>query len=128
MNLPSFKYHPQPLKTGAISKSEKECVCCGQKRGYIYTGSVYGEIDFEEQLCPWCIHSGLAAEKYDLCFTNYHSLIKAGLSEEIIENVSKRTPGYICWQSEHWLSHCNDACAFLGDAEKILLSNLIWIR
>lgn len=40
MDLPKFKYHPNPLVTGAIEPSEVACECCGKARGYIYS-SVY---------------------------------------------------------------------------------------
>lgn len=33
-----------------------------------------------------------------------------------MEEVNLRTPGYISWQQEWWLSHCGDACEFHGDA------------
>ncbi|MCK5338820.1 MAG: CbrC family protein, partial [Bacteroidales bacterium] len=33
MDLPKFKYHPDPLKSGSIVRSENECECCGKKRG-----------------------------------------------------------------------------------------------
>ena len=45
-------------------------------------------------------------------------LQQAGLSEEIISEVTERTPGFESWQQEVWLTHCNDACAYLGDASK----------
>jgi uncharacterized protein CbrC (UPF0167 family) len=37
------------------------------------------------------------------------------LSEEIIVEVSQRTPGFNSWQQEIWLACCNDACEFHGD-------------
>ncbi|REJ66450.1 MAG: hypothetical protein DWQ31_14945 [Planctomycetota bacterium] len=33
MALPVFKYHPDPLDTGAIAASDAICACCGQSRG-----------------------------------------------------------------------------------------------
>lgn len=27
-----------------------------------------------------------------------------------------RTPGYVSWQGERWMVHCDDAAAFLGPA------------
>lgn len=32
-----------------------------------------------------------------------------------IDELFKRTPGYVSWQGEHWLACCNDFCAFIGD-------------
>ena len=42
MNLPTFKYHPDPIASGSVEPSETECVCCGKARGYVYTANAYG--------------------------------------------------------------------------------------
>jgi uncharacterized protein len=124
MKLPSFKYHPDPISTDSICESDNKCICCGEKRGYVYIRNVYGTANIHEELCPWCIVSGKAAEKYDVVFIDYSSLVEAGLSQDVIDEVSKRTPGYTTWQGEEWLTHCNDACCFLGDAKKEVLQKL----
>ncbi len=118
MQLPQFKYHPYPLKTGAISNSDNQCVCCGRKRGYVYCASVYGKQDLENCLCPWCIANGKAAEKFHCSFIDDYPLYQAQLEESIICEVSTRTPGYHSWQQECWLTHCQDACEFHGDATR----------
>src|SRR5580698_1256897 len=41
--LPSFRYHPDPLATGAVKPSDVVCSCCQRNRGFIYTGPVYGK-------------------------------------------------------------------------------------
>ncbi len=115
-SLPSFRYHPNPLATGAVSPSAKVCICCSQARGYIYVGPVYSTNDLDESLCPWCISDGSAATKLDASFADSYPLHKAGVPENVIEEVNLRTPGYVSWQQEYWLSHCNDACEFHGDA------------
>lgn len=114
--LPCFRYHPDPLATGAVVASDKACICCNQARGYIYVGPVYSTTDLDESLCPWCIADGSAATKLDASFADSYSLHQAGVPDEVIEEVSLRTPGYVSWQQEYWLSHCNDACEFHGDA------------
>ncbi len=114
-SLPSFRYHPKPLATGAVSASDKVCICCNQARGYIYVGPVYSTNDLDESLCPWCIADGSAATKLDASFADSYPLHKAGVPEDVIEEVNLRTPGYVSWQQEYWLSHCNDACEFHGD-------------
>lgn len=116
MGLPYFKYHPEPLRTGQIVKSDCECVCCGKARGYIYIGPVYAVEDYDESICPWCIADGSAASKLDASFADSVPLLQAGVSKEIAEEVNLRTPGYTSWQQENWLSHCGDACEFHGDA------------
>lgn len=117
MELPKFRYHPDPLVTGAVVRETGVCVCCNRQVEYLYDASDYGE-DLPSKICPWCIADGSAHEQFDVTFTDTYALSSAGISDRIIEEVAQRTPGYICWQSEAWLSHCNDACAFLGDATK----------
>ena len=70
MNLPVFKYHPAPLSTGSLGQRTVPCICCGEAREYIYTGPVYSRFELDEVICPWCIESGLAHEKYDATFTD----------------------------------------------------------
>jgi uncharacterized protein len=114
--FPYFRYHPDPLATGAVVASAKTCVCCNKARGYIYAGPIHGTQDLDESLCPWCIANGDAASKLDASFADAYPLDRAGLSDEIIEEINLRTPGYVSWQQESWLSHCGDACEFHGDA------------
>ncbi len=119
MNLPVFKYHPDPISTGAIIKSDTRCKCCGESRGYIYASNVYSTEELIKEICPWCIADGSAANKYKATFADDFYLRKAGINSSIILDVTTRTPGFVSWQTEQWLSHCDDACAFLGDATKI---------
>ncbi|WP_264169817.1 CbrC family protein [Burkholderia cepacia] len=41
MSLPAFRYHPDPLATGSVIRSDARCVCCGDARGYVYAGPVH---------------------------------------------------------------------------------------
>jgi uncharacterized protein CbrC (UPF0167 family) len=109
MTLPSFAYHPDPLATGSIVESDAECEACGQERGYRYTGPVYAEDDIED-LCPWCIADGSAADRFDATFTD----LDDDLPDDAADTIAKRTPGFSGWQQEVWLSHCGDGAAFLG--------------
>jgi uncharacterized protein CbrC (UPF0167 family) len=74
--------------------------------------------DLAESICPWCISDGTAHEALGVLFADDFALTKAGVSEDIIREVVERTPGYETWQGEIWLSHCDDACAFLGNASR----------
>lgn len=114
--LPVFKYHPDPLKTGSVERSQTACTCCGMVRGYIYVGPVYALDDYLDRICPWCIADGSAARKFDAEFVDSYPLSSVGLAKSIIDAVIHRTPGYVTWQADDWLSHCGDACAFLGHA------------
>lgn len=114
--LPVFRYHPDPLATGAVEPSPVTCVCCGKARGFVYVAPVYAIDDLHNALCPWCIAEGSAAQKLGASFADAHPLIQAGVPRAVVEEVSARTPGYSSWQGESWLAHCGDACEFHGDA------------
>lgn len=116
-SLPFFKYHPDPLATGMIEKKEIVCECCEKPSAYAYAQGLYS-IRRVEFICPWCIADGSAAQKFEGEFVDAHPLCAGHLEPSIIEEVSKRTPGYISWQGDVWQVHCNDACEFHGDAHK----------
>lgn len=117
--LPDFRYHPDPVASGSVVKSDETCRCCKKARGYIYAGPVYGEEDLDDALCPWCIADGKAAKKFGATFVD-EAAFGDDVPEEIVALISQRTPGFSSWQSEQWPSCCNDATAFqspLGIAE-----------
>ncbi len=108
-----FRYHPDPLETGAF-KNDKTvvCDCCGKETDVYYTGPFYSVEDVE-QLCPECIQSGRASEKYDGEFQDGESTDPVSDPAKLEELVC-RTPGYCGWQQEYWPAHCDDYCAYLG--------------
>lgn len=113
-NLPFFKYHPNPLETGAFTVNDEPvvCDCCGEKTLISYGGPFYA-LDSIDDLCPECIASGRAAEKFDGEFQDEYStdeVTDRTKTDELIH----RTPGYCGWQQEYWRAHCNDYCAYLG--------------
>ncbi len=113
-NLPAFKYHPDPLKTGAFTTDETgvTCDCCEKETTIWYDGPFYA-IDEIEALCPACIASGKAAEMFDGEFQDESSCDDVD-DEAKVEELCRRTPGYRGWQQEYWLAHCGDFCAFIG--------------
>ncbi|MEO6846523.1 MAG: CbrC family protein [Chthoniobacterales bacterium] len=117
MSLPYFKYHPDPIATGMFERTTAICPCCEQSTEYVYATQPYGVEDVED-LCPNCIASGLAATKFDVVFSDICPLIEAGLKQEIIDEIELRTPGFIAWQQEEWLTCCDDVCEFHGDLQK----------
>jgi uncharacterized protein CbrC (UPF0167 family) len=123
MKLPHFTYHPDPVATGMFISKEAVCPCCEKPTEIVYASQPYC-VDEVEDLCPWCIADGSAAEKYEATFVDDLPLVEAELDEEIIEAVTCRTPGYISWQQEAWLTCCGDACEFHGDLEKAELAIL----
>ena len=116
MQLPSFRYHPDPFASGAVERERIRCVCCEKTVEHAYVASAYSTHDLDGQLCLWCIADGTANEKFDVEFSDPYPLRDAGIDESIIAEVTMRTPGFISWQQEIWLTHCNDACVFRGDA------------
>jgi len=117
--LPSFKYHPDPLATGSVVRSDAACVCCGEARGFIYAGPVYAVGAYDQRVCPWCIADGSAHEKLGASFTD-EAGVGGGVWEEVppavVEEVAYRTPGFTGWQQERWWTHCGDAAQFIGPA------------
>ena len=116
MELPAFRYHPDPIATGSVKRRAGTCICCEKRVEHFYVASTYSPADVREKLCPRCIHDGSAHRKFDVLFSDPSPLADNGIPNRTIEAVTQRTPGYISWQQEIWLSHCGDACAFLGDA------------
>lgn len=117
-HLPYFKYHTDPLKTGSIEKRETICPVCNEKREYVYVGPFYSRSEVED-ICPWCIANGKAADKYDGTFQDHGEVEGITINpdthgNEVIEELIKRTPGYYGIQQEKWLSHCNEPCNYLG--------------
>ncbi|WP_274521918.1 CbrC family protein [Burkholderia pyrrocinia] len=49
-SLPAFRYHPDPLATGSVIRSDARCVCCGDARGYVYAGSAQAASPFVMKL------------------------------------------------------------------------------
>ncbi len=109
----NFKYHPDPLKTGAFKNDKTvKCDCCGKVTDVYYDGPFYS-VENVEFLCPECIASGAAAEKFDGSFQDSESVDEVSGHDKLNE-LTLRTPGYCGWQQEYWLAHCDDYCAFMG--------------
>jgi uncharacterized protein CbrC (UPF0167 family) len=128
MALPDFRYHPDPVATGSVVKSDTECVCCGKARGYVYTGPVYAIGEYDKSICPWCIADGSAHQKFDASFTDESGIGGYGTWDPVpgavVEEVAYRTPGFSGWQQEQWWSHCGDAAQFIGHAGRTELEAL----
>lgn len=112
MQLPNFKYNPDPIKLGVIIKEETLCPVCKETRDYVYEGPFFSEDDVEG-ICPWCIADGSAAEKCEGEFQDEESCEEVEM-EEYVEELVYRTPGYIGWQQEYWVSHCGDFCSIIN--------------
>ena len=112
-DLPSFKYHPNPIETGAFIQGDlHQCNCCGRMTELWYESPFYS-IDDVDCLCPECISNGDAAMKFDGEFQDSCSVDEVSDPAKLDELVY-RTPGYHGWQQEYWPAHCDDYCAFIG--------------
>lgn len=127
MEFPRFKYHPEPTKTGSIVPSTQVCPVCGESRGFAYSGIPYG-VKEVEHICPWCIATGLAHERFGVEFTDIAGVGGYGqwekVPQEVAEEVAFRTPGFAGCQQERWFTHCGDAAEFLGPMSKAELERM----
>ena len=80
--------------------------------GWLYTNPFYSRANINA-LCPGCIKSGRAAEKYHGAFVDSGS-ISPDIAREKQDELCHRTPSYAGWQQEPWPDHCGDYCAFIG--------------
>ena len=111
--IPEFKYHPDPIGTGAFIKGEPcKCGCCGRETEIWYESPFYS-VDNVKCLCPECIANGSAAKKFDGQFQDDCSVDEVS-DEKKLDELIHRTPGYHGWQQEYWPAHCDDYCAFIG--------------
>ncbi len=116
--LPKFKYHPDPIATGSIVKSSRECAACHLIKGWTYDGPVYGEDLDGPILCPWCIADGTAHRLLGAEFLDPLGVGGYGdwdaVPQVVVEEICFRTPSFNGWQEERWYTHCKDAAEFLG--------------
>lgn len=58
----------------------------------------------------------VCSRKYDADFADCYSLLRDGVARAIVDEVTKRTPGYFCCQNQQRQAHCGGACTYHGDA------------
>lgn len=118
VELPVFRYHPDPLRTGSVEPSGAACAACGKTRGFLYCEPVLWESEPEGHVCPWCIASGKAHAKFGGEFIDPAAIGGFGrwdsVPPDVILEIAYRTPGFSGWTEERWWSHCGDAAEFLG--------------
>jgi len=112
--LPIFPYHPDPVATGSVVRSDEQCMCCERSRGYVYASSIYGRAPLAGFLCPWCIASGEAHRQFGVEFADPPDGVPVPVGEEI----AFRTPSYDSFQQEQWRICCQDACEYHGEAPR----------
>ena len=105
-------YHPDPVRTGAVTASDVPCISCGRARGYIYVGPVSADEDLADRICPWCIADGTAHEQFRAEFIDPEGVGGYGTWESVpvsvVRRLVERTPGFSGWQQERWFTCCGD--------------------
>lgn len=114
-DLPTFRYHPDPVATESLVASEGSCAVCGAARGFLYDGPFYA-VERPAQICPWCIADGSAAARFDGSFTDLGGVGWVDVPDDLKLEVVRRTPGFRGWQQEMWMAHCAEPAVFLGRA------------
>lgn len=134
--LPTFTYYPDPVAGGAFRETGEPCPCCGEVRGWGYTLTPFCVGESPENICPWCIADGSAAQKYGTegspaKFTGdlFEVLRDAGgritrLANPFVdpstvpagqrEELATRTPRFLTWQEPQWLACCSTPAQYLG--------------
>ncbi|VYU67474.1 hypothetical protein [Clostridium tertium] len=116
MSKIQFKYHPNVWEQEVFSRSKNGeyvvCQCCENETEF-FLENMYTSEDVN-CICPSSVASGLASEKYNGDFIQDAEIDKVNDTDKIDE-LFKKTPGYVSWQGEYWLACCNDFCAYIGD-------------
>ena len=125
MELPKFEFSPNAYELDVFEKEDGICSCCNENRNLKYTGSFYSEEE-PNYICAWCIENGKAAEMFEGEFNDYAGIENSeNIAEELLLKISERTPSYISWQQEVWLSHCNQPCKLLSYADAKTIEPLL---
>ena len=134
MQLPQFRLSPNAYSIGVFVEEDGICSCCQQPRSIRYSSSFYSK-NRPTYICPWCIHSGAAAQMFSGEFNDYCGIegispdpsypSQFNISADLIEEVCTRTPSYNSWQQEAWLVHCSQPCSFLGYADYQQIAHLL---
>lgn len=114
--LPHFPYHRDPVASGSIRESDAACDCCGQARGLMYDGAPYC-LDEPENLCPWCIADGSAADKYGAEFFDADfvddDFNRVDLPAEFRHEVFACTIGFDTYNPIGWWVHCGEPAEYV---------------
>lgn len=112
--LPTFRFHPDPVQSGAFEASSATCGVCGRARGYAYTGPCYVEDEFDAVLCPWCLADGSAFRRFGVTFAEIEP--KPGIDLAVAEEIEERTPGITSFNPIDWPVCCDAPMAYLEPA------------
>lgn len=120
--LPRFELFPSAFDAGVFEITDTSCDVCKRRRGMLYTGPQYSARKESDGMrcCPWCIADGSASRlglTFNTPYIDESSPNTSQLSREDRDLFESRTPGFISWQGNLWLSCCGRACVYLGEAD-----------
>ena len=116
-DLPTFRYHPDPVGTGTAVRCDDPCEICGRPAGYRYEGpAAYVEGPFGDEvetMCLRCVADGtasprLASEDGPATFVDLEGCVPGDVPAAVVDEIAHRTPCFAGWQQERWLFHCGD--------------------
>ncbi len=116
-----FRYHPNIYENGTLKQGKNICQCCGVAVDTWYSSMYSASTVY--CLCLECIASGQAAKVFKGSFVEYAEFNKVN-NKNRIDELIKRTPGYPSYYGEHWLAHCDDFCAFIGNVNLLEFSKI----
>jgi uncharacterized protein len=113
--LPVFRFHPDPVRSGSIERTDGVCLCCGRRRGFCHAGSGYCEQELARVLCPWCIADGAAHARFGVTFHDAATLPDVADAAALAE-IEQRTPSFASWNPVDWPACCGAPMAYLEPA------------
>ena len=117
MEYPKFKYYRNPRLAVKFDEEPVICDCC-KNPTHFYANSMYTTEDINA-ICPDCITSGKACEKFD---GEFNTAINFG-NDEAYEQLVTKTPPLSTFQEIDW-PHChNDYCTYIGTCTEEDLEN-----
>ena len=120
LKLPVFPYHRDPVASGSIRFGDEVCECCGLARGALYNGVIYAKGNVEN-LCPWCIASGAAADKFKAIFFDADFCDETGAMVDLPEHFNRTvfgcTIGFSTFNPIGWWVHCGEPAEYVTRIE-----------
>ncbi|GIN88073.1 hypothetical protein J6TS2_44590 [Heyndrickxia sporothermodurans] len=111
--MPKFKYVADEALNELFQFETAICDCCEKEVAATAIAGIYA-IEDVDAICPDCIVSGKAAQKFNGEFQDYLINDENVINREWTKEVLERTPGYVSWQGNNWLAHCQDYAQFIG--------------
>ena len=121
-NRPASVHQPGPQRVAGLRQGDRVPVGLADVLVRPVRHGVGAVEELDDCICPWCIASGAAHEKFDAEFTDRDGIEdfndEDDAPDHVKDEVAFRTPGFAGWQQERWWIHCKDAAEFIGRGGK----------